>query len=116
MPIPLGGNADGKIGNACTAASQCQLPPSSQLGFCQPAVGTDGGSTGFTGGYCMANCTYDLRGDFCGPSAACLDVSGGAGTFLACLKPCPAVGSQSTCRSGYSCQDVGLGDGGVCIP
>src|SRR6185436_10247158 len=66
-PIPPfdGGGAPDKLGNACANDTACQNPPAADWGFCLPEVDSMG-ATGFTGGYCVAECTYDNTGNFCG--------------------------------------------------
>jgi hypothetical protein len=114
-PIPPfdGGGFDTKVGQACTSDGQCQNPPSTDFGYCVTATGSSG-ATGFTGGYCTADCSFDNTGSFCGPTGACFgfDLSDG-GTFAACLRTCATPGGGHSTRTGYSCFTGQANDGGV---
>jgi hypothetical protein len=106
------------VGTACTLDSDCQNDGGFPAGFCWRE--TEGGAaTGFTGGYCMGDCTV---ADNCGATAICL----GNTSFAFCADRCtsPDAG-QSDCRANYVCEPyiIGLSDGGrttatdgVCFP
>ncbi|PZR11940.1 MAG: hypothetical protein DI536_16555 [Archangium gephyra] len=120
VPMPVAGNAT-STGNACTQDSACQNPPDPSLGFCFAPTLPDGGASRFPQGYCTAECTYDLRGDFCGSNGTCIDFNNNtpndpADDYGLCLRNCTTPGGISNCRSGYTCQNVGLPSGGVCFP
>ena len=107
-----------KIGIACADDVACSYPPETG-GVC---LTTEYGyAWGSTGGYCSRNdCLRELDCSLDG-GASCVDF--GSGNL--CVGHCPAVGTQSTCRAGYSCAGytVTLADGGaaassdgLCLP
>jgi serine protease len=89
----VGGNGDGRVGDACGSSSDC----GSGL-FCE---------SGFDGGYCTADCV-DVASD-CPAGSTCFDVGGGD---QICFDDCD---DDSDCtRGGYVCDVI---DGiGSCIP
>lgn len=114
-PIPPfnGGAQATNTGVACTADT-CQ--PSAMnplLGFCFKAALPDGGSSGFTQGYCSADCGYDNTGTFCGNSATCIQLGAPPDELFVCLSKCSAPNTVSTCRSGYTCFGITQADGGT---
>ncbi len=96
----------GMLGSACTSATQCSFPPVN--GFCFPES-TSMGPTGFNGGACMADCTFN---DECGDDGTCVRVSTDGTSY--CIEKCLNPGERSTCRAGYTCGV--LTSGGVPIP
>lgn len=74
------------VGAACTADSQCGTA----------ACGTS--AMGWVNGYCTKSCTDTSE---CGAGGTCTDF--GQGVAL-CMANCASPGTQSTCRSGYSCR------------
>lgn len=117
---------------ACTTNAECRSPgglPGAPYagGFCSTevfvspdgglVVNPDGGLayTGNPGGQCQRACRID---DDCTSDSfqnldagICLSVSS---TEAWCFKGCPSpLGGQSTCRSGYVCEQLFLRDGGV---
>jgi hypothetical protein len=116
-PLPAfdGGGPATKVGNSCASDSTCQNPPDPLWGFCVTATDSTGSPSGFTNGYCTAECTWDNTGTFCGPNGACFDFSpDDGGVFFACLRLCnnPGGGRYSG-RSGYSCFTGSGADGGT---
>jgi len=101
-------------GAACSATSNpCGPPPGT--GFCIPATLTDGGPTGFPGGFCLADCTAASANsipNYCGDAGICLNT----GNFSVCEPSCasPMTG-RSTCRANYVCTNGGISGGpGFC--
>jgi hypothetical protein len=111
---PFNGGGTPPAGAPCSSDTQCQNPPDPALGFCFPPTLSDGGASGWTDGYCSADCGLDNTGTFCGPNGACLTLGTAPNEFDACLQKCPGPGTRSTCRTGYTCEDIG--NGGVCFP
>lgn len=107
-PFDAGPPAD-KIGANCTLDAQCQNPPDN--GFCIKETLSDGGTSGFTYGYCSAECPTDAH---CGTNGVCLTFGTAASPYDLCMKRCPAPGTASTCGTGYVCDNysIGLADGG----
>ncbi len=103
----------GMLGSACTSGTQCSFPPVN--GFCLPETGS-AGPTGFNGGACMADCTFNRD---CGDDGLCLGVSDTDDTSF-CIEKCPGPGTRSTCRDGYTCIPLTSGGmpiaDGVCFP
>ena len=72
-----------QTGNACFANADCRNPPVAPydvLAFCQQPLLPDGGSSGYVGGYCTAQCYIallgaDFRNNLCGDAASCVIVS-----------------------------------------
>ncbi len=113
-PPPLGPPAD-KIGNPCVNNNQCNNPPND--GECITELNPeDGGSTGFTDGYCIATCDTDPT--HCGDGGVCITFGSGSSAASICLAGCADAGmGQENCRTGYACQVVqGLGQQGFCFP
>ncbi len=83
----------------------------------EPALDDMDNQTGFTGGYCIADCTYDNTGNFCGPNGACFDFTTDPTQPVdLCLRTCPNPGGgHSSIRSGsqYSCLSAIGVDGGI---
>ena len=119
-PIPNfnGGGIASNTGAACTTDTCQPSGVSSLLSFCFKGVPRDGGTapTGFPGGYCSADCSYDNLNTFCGTNGTCIQFNGGtANEYFGCLAKCPTPGAPLTgngCRTGYACIGVGLPDGG----
>jgi hypothetical protein len=106
----FGGNFTdgGPTGAPCTLDDECSASTFG-LSFpsCNKEKSSDGGYTGWPGGYCSSFCFGS--GDCPGANAFC------AGDFFgSCYVSCPApMGGQSTCRPGYLCDlFVGDNDGG----
>ncbi|HYX90885.1 MAG TPA: hypothetical protein VE782_04950, partial [Myxococcaceae bacterium] len=97
------------IGTACGMDAQCKADGGMPTGFCAEET-FDGGSTGFTGGYCMADCSTT---GYCPDDAVCIGFSQ-TQAFCTALCAAPEQG-QSGCRSGYVCNGyvVLLPDGGT---
>ena len=120
-PIPNfnGGGIASNTGAMCTTDNCQPTGVSSLLGFCFKGTPRDGGTapTGFPGGYCTADCSYDNLGTFCGTNGTCIQFNGGtANEFFGCLAKCPTPAAPLTsngCRFGYACIPIGLGDGGT---
>jgi hypothetical protein len=108
-PIPTAPQPpDSLVGSPCTVDSQCQVDGGYPAGFCYPQT-LSGAATGFTGGYCMGDCTAVEN---CGNTAICLSTS----TFSFCADLCSAPkAGQSDCRANYVCEAwlIGLPDGGT---
>ncbi len=106
------------VGSACTISDQCTMGNgvADPARVCIPPKWPDG-ALGFPDGYCSAiNCTPG--GSDCGTSNTCVTLPADPDDALSldvhlCLESCPAIGMQSSCRTGYSCTDVG-GPLGVC--
>jgi hypothetical protein len=115
-PFDGGGQAT-KTGQPCTTDSQCTNPPHPQFGFCFPPTDPNTGSaTGWTSGYCTADCLFDNTGTFCGPNAVCIVFGQAPNTDSLCVATCTTAGSQSNCRTGYVCRPVTGLTGGICMP
>lgn len=109
------------VGESCVLTDQCTMgtgdlfPPDR---ICIPPRWPDGAG-GFPDGYCTGiDCTAGL-GE-CGTDALCItippDETDPASTELnLCMASCAVPGTQSTCRTGYTCIDVS-GPTGVCAP
>ena len=110
LPSVDAGPPSDKVGIPCTADGTCQNPPSD--GFCLPPVLPDGGPSGYTDGYCTAQCADSAH---CGDGGICITFGSGSSSFEMCQKVCSGPGlGQSDCRLDYACQGylVGLLDGG----
>lgn len=110
--IDAGRPAD-KIGAACTASTDCRNPPDApfdRLAFCTPQTLPDAGLTGYTGGYCSADCS-DFGNALCGNGSQCvaIDAQGNAFCYATCSAP---WAGQSNCRAGYACNGLVQADGG----
>jgi len=101
MPVP--------VGSPCTTGMQCQ-PPQGALCVQESVFGQ---ATGFTGGYCTAQC---------GPmqpcsSGVCVTESIFGFSGSTCRATCAAPGmGQSTCRTGYVCAALAGSTTGYCKP
>lgn len=105
-------------GSPCTDVSQCGGADDGFFGTktCIKPTLTDGGASGYLGGYCSPSCLEVFT------PLACPSTSDYCNGFN-CYQGCPAPGSgQSTCRSGYVCANARFSDGGIepnsarCIP
>jgi hypothetical protein len=115
-PVPAfdGGGADTKVGNACTSDTACQNPPDPTFGYCVAAKNSAMQPTGFTNGYCTADCSLDNTDTFCGPTGACFGFGlDDGGSFFACLRTCSNPGQGRASRTGYSCFTGSEVDGGT---
>lgn len=119
IPTPDAGPPSDKIGNPCTGVAECSNPPDPQYAVCQLGFlrfadgGTSTTPTGFTGGYCTANCAAD--DNICGANGICLNNFPSMGTTrCAALCNAPNAG-RANCRADYVCQGylTGLADGGT---
>jgi hypothetical protein len=75
---------------------------------------TSRGDGTYTGGFCTKTCTAPAD---CGANAACLGGMGSSLTYYGeanslCVPTCAAPGTQSTCRTGYTC--YGTAPNGFC--
>jgi hypothetical protein len=109
-----GSSGDAGVGDPCTSDNDCMVNASLfNAGSCIQNTETDGGPSGWPGGYCAPIC---FSGS-CPGNGLCL--SNGY-----CYEPCNAPGTgRSTCRQGYVCgyqtgEDGGtlVGQPGVCEP
>jgi hypothetical protein len=108
-----GANAD-VMGGPCLSDVQCEPPAD---GFCL-AEFVDGGSTGFVGGSCTADCTYGGQ-EHCGSGGACVLFEFGSDPETVvipglCMRRC--VTTASTCRTGYVCTPYFSSTEGFCFP
>jgi hypothetical protein len=101
----------------CTSDSACLTAngvSTGEVGSCISAIYPDGGSTGWTGGYCNPACASDGT---C-PASTCIPIFGS--TY--CVGNCTGVGTgRGSCRVGYVCEGITFNDGGaapwgVCFP
>ncbi|MBL8954493.1 MAG: hypothetical protein JNK82_27185 [Myxococcaceae bacterium] len=92
-----------KVGAACTANATCDPAASGGAGkgLCIPEALTDGGASGFTGGYCTGSCLTDPRTCSTDGGAVCIGLSQSSAI---CQRTCarPWAG-QGDCRQGYVC-------------
>jgi hypothetical protein len=105
-------------GAACTSDTSCYTADGVTTGEAQSCIGpvdaTDGGSSGWVGGYCNPACS---AAGTC-PAGTCLNIFGG--TY--CMGNCTGMGSgKGTCRTSYVCESLQTTDGGsepygVCFP
>jgi hypothetical protein len=119
-PFSAGGQATNS-GQPCTTDSCQPSNVNSLLTFCFKATLADGGFSGWTGGNCSADCSYDNTGTFCGSNATCVTLGTPPNDYMACLGTCATAGQRSTCRAGYSCFGLRGADGGasgtnICYP
>ncbi len=89
--------AAGAIGGACTSHAACGTGR-----FC---------TTSQPGGMCSASCTSDSQ---CGANSVCVDLTGRGGNAF-CHAKCGTPGTQSNCRSGYSCTGLSGQSFGFCL-
>ncbi len=103
-----------KVGASCTTNAMCDpaAPGGMGKGACIPETLSDGGSSGFTGGYCTGSCSTDPRTCSTDGGAVCIGLSMSSAI---CQRTCarPWVG-QGECRQGYVCYGYFLktSDGG----
>jgi hypothetical protein len=101
MPVP--------VGAPCTSGMQCQ-PPGGAICIQESVFGN---ATGFTGGYCTAQCSATQP---CS-SGVCITESVFGFSGSTCRSTCSAPGmGQSTCRTGYVCAANGTTATGYCRP
>lgn len=122
-PTPAfnGGTPATNTGIACTSDTCQPSGTNSLLSFCFKATQPDGGFSGWTQGYCSADCGFDNTGTFCGSNATCVTLGTPPNDNDVCLARCSAPGTRSTCRAGYSCYGLRNPDGGtpvnsICYP
>jgi len=122
IPAVDAGPPSDKIGNPCQTNAQCSNPPDPAYGVCllEFFINADGGSTsrptGYTGGYCSANCNVTQA--VCGADGICLSnfISSAGNGIDGCARRCPSAwAGQDTCRSQYVCEGFVflLADGGT---
>jgi hypothetical protein len=105
---------DGAACSACGSGTQCLVTCVSQATPVGGACGSSSDCNGFecdtslAGGYCTATCTTDAD---CGDGAACI----ADGQANQCYALCTAPGTQSSCRSSYTCTALN-GTAGVSLP
>lgn len=93
------------MGSACTDVSQCAGADVLGAKSCNAPTLSDGGASGWVGGYCQPTCLSTL--------VTCPGSADYCGTVI-CYQGCPAPGAgQSTCRTGYVCRNDTTSDGGV---
>jgi hypothetical protein len=135
-PAPTGGcwldpaAPAGVVGHSCSLDTDCytNAGPSQLPGACITQVtdaGCDGGApfcqTGWTGGYCIADCSnwrtvnQTTGNEYCGDGGVCLTFTGGAAL---CFETCVNPGVQDVCRAGYICNSIpsSFGFTGRCFP
>jgi hypothetical protein len=128
LPAADAGPPSDKIGKPCVGFADCENPPDPHYAVCITATfklpdGGTGGPTGFTGGYCTANCSTSPA--ICGDGGICFGGFPQSGDTT-CAEKCTAPSTgQSDCRVGYVCapfflsqMDGGavLATAGVCFP
>ena len=94
-PTPDAG-APVPVGSPCATTTQCQPP---QAAFCLSET-IAGQATGYTGGYCTAQCGM---GTVCAGGGVCITETVFGQQQSSCKAACPQPGGQSTCRTGYVC-------------
>ncbi len=108
------------IGNACTSDAACQANGTFTPGICYPATSpSTGAPTGFTGGYCSAQCDHNNPSDpICSSTGVCVGFSNSMGqAFGLCMNRCSAPeGGQSNCRTSYICETATSAGEGGCLP
>lgn len=118
-PTPDAGPPSDKIGNPCTTNANCQNPPDPQYAVCvleffrQADGGMTTNPTGYSGGYCSANCGTDDA--ICGDAGICFSDFPQTG-FFGCVQRCTApFAGPGSCRNGYVCDGYFLrgSDGGI---
>jgi hypothetical protein len=106
LPSPDAGPASDKLGNPCTGFMDCANPPDPQFAVCitanfKLADGGMGTPTGYTGGYCSADCS--VSHSVCGDAGVCfVNFPQSGDRSCAELCPTPSTG-QGLCRTGYVC-------------
>jgi len=98
-PFPDAGTAV-PTGSPCTTTQQCNPP---QGAFCL-SESLAGQTTGYTGGYCTAQCGM---GTVCANGALCITETFFGAAQSTCRAGCSQPGTQSTCRTGYVCTASG---------
>jgi hypothetical protein len=108
-----GSSGDAGPGDPCSFDNDCMASSSFlNIGSCIMDTETDGGPSGWPGGYCAPNCQVGS----CPGNGVCMPYN------QYCYEPCPAPGTgRSTCRQGYVCdyqtgEDGGMlsGQSGIC--
>jgi len=110
---------DGLVGSACNQDTDCYKPtgPGRVPGSCITQItdaGCDAGvstcQSGWTGGYCIADCfnwaqsrSQATSNSYCGDGGVCLTFANGADI---CFEKCANPGVQDVCRTGYLCNSV----------
>ncbi len=108
LPPRDAGPPANKVGIGCSKNPECTNPP--EDGFCIPETTADGGSSGFMGGYCTAECDDSAHCSADG-GAICVTFED---NLNACLQACASPGAgQSSCRAGYVCLTLTNSDGGA---
>jgi hypothetical protein len=100
----------GVPGSSCQADFDCRTSGGA-LGHCIRATLSDGGSSGFTRGYCVFDCTAAASDAWCsgdGGASRCLpivtvDSHHAPSVSWQCVAAC-----GSSCRAGYVCADAGV--------
>ncbi len=95
-----------QVGDTCAVDTDCGV---ASVWDCKT-----GGA--FPGGYCTATaCPTPGSAQGCSPNSTCFD-DGAAENY--CVDRCAGIGTQSTCRTGYTCADTdpGAGTFGGCVP
>jgi hypothetical protein len=114
IPPFSGGGQATNTGLPCTTDACQPANVNSLLSFCFNATLPDGGASGWTGGNCSADCSYDNTGTFCGATATCVTLGMPPNDSQVCLSTCSGPGTRSTCRNpGYTCRALRAPDGGV---
>jgi hypothetical protein len=106
-------------GGACTNRDQClgQTDPFFDAKRCYSPTNSDGGASGWLGGYCSASCLDVFGTGVVCPGAS--DYCDGINCYQGCSNP---GGGQGVCRAGYVCANGRLSDGGIepmsahCVP
>ncbi|MCB9574338.1 MAG: hypothetical protein H6709_19840 [Kofleriaceae bacterium] len=101
------------------AAKYCRHPQVGDAARQRPTAAVAPGSArlaSFPGGYCtLSACPTPGSLQDCSPNSVCFD-DGAAENY--CVDRCPGIGTQSTCRTGYTCVDTDPGAAtiGGCVP
>jgi hypothetical protein len=110
FPPPLDAGTPVPTGSPCTTTQQCNPPAGA---FCL-SESLAGQTTGYTGGYCTAQCGTGMA---CSGGAACITESFFGASQSTCRASCTQPGTQSTCRTGYVCSPSSLSSvPGYCRP
>ena len=118
-PIPNfnGGTPANNTGQACTSDACQPSGTNPLLAFCFDQTLPDGGFSGFTQGYCSADCSTVPT--ICGPNARCEVFGPGKSCLQRCTIP---FRGQGECKNNYNCVTVPGPDGGAdmndgfCLP